>query len=97
MAFLNQSERDALKKDLLTMSFGPAKRKVRAMDEKGRLVFYRNSQTIGQWVTRFELPSFGTRVTLVESLGTTENKAGKISSDYEFVDVVVEATPENRT
>jgi hypothetical protein len=97
MAFLNQSERESLKKELLSMSFGPAKRKVRAMDAKGRLVFYRNNQTIGQWVTRFELPSFGTRVTLVESLGTQEKKSGKIMSDYEFVDVVVEPTPDNRT
>jgi len=97
MAFLNQSERDALKKDLLSMSFDPAKRKVRGMDDKGRLVFYRNSQTIGQWVTRFELPSFGARVTLVESLGMHQKKNGDINTDYEFVDVIVEATSENRT
>jgi len=97
MAFLNQSERDALKKDLLSMSFGSAKRKVRAMDDKGRLVFYRNNQSIGKFMTRFELPNFGTRVTLVESFGMDEKKDGKLMSDYDFVDVIVEATPENRT
>lgn len=97
MAFLNASERESLKKELLSMSFGPAKRKVRAMDAKGRLVFYRNNQNIGQFLTRFELPNFGTRVTLVESFGMKAKKSGEVMSDYDFVDVIVEATPDNRT
>lgn len=97
MAFLNASERESLKTELKSMSFGPAKRKVRAMDAKGRLVFYRNNQSIGQFLTRFELPNFGVVVTLVEALGMKENKTGQIKSDYQFVDVVVEALPDNRT
>lgn len=97
MAFLTQSERDSLQKELKSMRFGPAKRKVRAMDTKGRLVFYRNNQKIGEFLTRFELPSFGTSVTLVESFGMQENKSGQIKSEYDFVDVIVEPTADNRT
>jgi hypothetical protein len=97
MPFLNQSERDALTQELKKMPFGPAKRKLRGMDPKGRLVFYRNNQRIGQWLTRFELPSFGIRATLVEAFGMQAKKNGDINSQYELVDVVVEPTADNRT
>jgi hypothetical protein len=97
MAFLNQSERDALQKDLKSMKFVQAKRKLRGMDKQGRLVFYRNAQTINHWMTRFELPGMGTQVTLIESHAKTEHVSGKFSSDYALTDVIVEPTAANRT
>lgn len=97
MAFLNKSERDALTQELKQMKFGFAKRKLRGMDAKGRLVYYRNSQKIGEWTTRFELPSYGIRATLIESNAMQSKKNGNVMSEYELVDVIIEPTPENRT
>lgn len=97
MAFLNRSERDALTQELKNMPFGPAKRKLRGMDPKGRLVFYRNNQLVGKWMTRFELPSFGIRATLVEAFAMQAKKNGDINGEYDLIDVIVEPTPDNRT
>ena len=79
------------------MKFGFAKRKLRGMDPKGRLVYYRNSQKIGEWTTRFELPSYGIRATLFESNAMQSKKDGRINSEYDLVDVLIEPTPDNRT
>lgn len=97
MAYLNASERAALTQQLKSMSFGPAKRKLRSMDRKSRLVFYRNNQEVGKWMTRFELPSFGIRATLIETFGMQTNKDGKTKGEYELVDVIIEPTPDNRS
>lgn len=96
MAYLNAQERDKLKNELKNMNFNKAKGKLHRLDNKGRLVYFRNNQSVNQWATRFELPGLGTRVTLVESQGTSESR-GKFKSEYVLVDVVVEATPDNRT
>lgn len=97
MAFLNQQEREALYNELKNMRFNQAKGKLRRMDPRARLAFLRNVQNVNQWVTRYELPGLGTRVTLVEQFDTHEQKSGKLRSDYALVDVIVEPTPENRT
>lgn len=95
MAYLNKQARDALRNELKTIGFNKAKAKLHHMDSKSRLAFFRNVQRVGQWSTRFELPSLGTRVTLIESLSTREN-GRKIKTDYELVDVLVDPTPDNK-
>jgi hypothetical protein len=96
MAYLNAEQREKLVNELKGMAFNKAKGKVRGMDQNSRLVFYRNAQGVGRWLTRFELPTLGTRVTLVESHKDTD-KNGKIKSEYDLAEVIVEALPNNKT
>lgn len=97
MAYLNKNERDALQTELSGMRFRPALGRLRRMDPKSRLVFYRNVQGVDKWNTRYDLIGLGTRVTLTESYAHEEQLSGKIKADYELVDVKVEALPENKT
>lgn len=94
MAFLNAAQREQLVNELKGMPFNKAKGKVRGMDASSRLVYYRNSQGVGRWLTRFDLPTLGTRVTLVESHKDTA-KNGKIKSEYDLAEVIAEALPGN--
>ena len=96
MNYLNKEERENLKKELKDMSFNKAKFKLHHMDPKARLAYYRNVQMVGKWTTRFELPSLGTRVTLVENYDEA-TRDNKVKSEYALVDVVVEPTADNRT
>ena len=96
MAYLNAEQREKLVNELKGMPFNKAKGKVRGMDQSSRLVYYRNSQGVGRWLTRFDLPTLGTRVTLVESHKDTDNH-GKIKSEYELAEVIAEALGDNKT
>jgi hypothetical protein len=96
MAYLNAEQREKLVNDLKGLPFNKAKGKVRGMDANSRLVYYRNSQGVGRWLTRFDLPSLGTRVTLVESHKDTANH-GKIKSEYDLSEVIAEALPDNKS
>lgn len=94
MAYLNAQQRQSLADELAKMKYNKAKGKVRGLDSKGRLVFYRNSQGVGRWLTRYDLPTLGTRVTLVES-HQDEQHDGKIKSEFELSEVTVEPLPGN--
>jgi hypothetical protein len=97
MAYLNEQQREELLNQLKDMSFNQANWKLRLMDKQGRLAFYRNAQQTGRWLTRYVLPSFGTRVTLVEKhSGEPGKQANRLKSKFEFVEVIVEPTPDNR-
>jgi hypothetical protein len=96
MAYLNNLEREKLAKDLKDMNFNRAKNKVRGMDQKSRLAFYRNSQGIGRWTTRYDLPTLGTRVTLVEE-HSDRKQDNKLKSEFAFVDAIVEPLPDNKS
>lgn len=96
MAYLNAQERENLANELKSLKFNQAKGKTRGLDQHSRLVFYRNSQGVGRWLTRFELPTLGSRVTLVETYDPKE-KNGKMRSDFEFSEVIVEPLPSNKT
>jgi hypothetical protein len=98
MAYLNKDQRDQLKAELEKMSFGAANGRLKRMDRKGRLAFYRNAQRVGQWQTKHILAGFGTEVTLIESNQFKEKlgKANRVKNDYKLVEVVVEPTSDNR-
>ena len=96
MAFLNAQEREALLQQLKTMNYGQAKWKLLHIDPNGRIAYFRNNQQSGKYLTRFELKGMGTRVTLVETLGTKQ-QGGHNKDDFHLVDVIVEPTPDNRT
>jgi hypothetical protein len=97
MAYLTEQERDALLNELKNMTFQQAQGKLRRMDEKSRMAYYRNAQQTGRWLTRYMLPRLGTRVTLVEvHTDTATSKEKRLKSEYEFVEVIVEPTPDNR-
>lgn len=98
MAYLNKEQRDQLKAELEKMSFGSANGRLKRMDDKGRLAFYRNAQRVDQWQTKHVLVGLGTVVTLVESNQFKEKlgKANRVKNDYQLVNVIVEPTPDNR-
>src|SRR5215813_12044043 len=85
MAYMNEQQRQALVDELVKMKFNKAKAKVRGLDPKGRLVHYRNSQGVGRWLTRYDLPTLGARVTLVES-HEDNDKNGRIKSEFDLAE-----------
>lgn len=102
MAYLNQAEREALLDELKALSFRKAKGRLRKLDAKGRMAFYRNYQRTGEFVTCFVLEGKGTRVELVETLARTEGKpihygVNRLKAKFTFARVAIEPTPENRT
>ncbi len=96
MAYLNADERQKLLDELKRMRFHQAKHKLIRMDPKGRLVYYRNNQNTNKWLTRIDLVSYGTRVTLVEESRLRE-KNGKTYAEFELTEIIVEPTPDNRS
>jgi hypothetical protein len=96
MPFLNTEQREKLANELKDLKFNKAKGKVRGLDPNSRLVFYRNAQGVGRWLTRYDLPGLGTRVTLVES-HEDNTRGGKIKSEFELAEVIVEPLAGNKT
>ncbi|HEX2908375.1 MAG TPA: hypothetical protein VHO69_15995 [Phototrophicaceae bacterium] len=97
MTYLNEQERLKLLDELKQMTFNRAKGKLRHLDPKARLVYYRNSQQVGRWLTRYNLESLGTDVTLVEANRVIhEGKDDKLENQWELVEVIVEPAPDNR-
>ncbi len=94
MPNLNAEQRQKLLNELSGMNFNKAKAKLRSLDQKNRLVFFRNAQGVGRWMTRYDLPTLGTRVTLVETHQDTANK-GKLRSEFELSEISVEPLPGN--
>jgi len=96
MAYLNEQQREKLLNDLKDLKFNQAKGKLRRMDPRGRLVYMRNAQRTGRWMTRYDLESLGTSVTLVEQ-NRVVNEDKKLESEWEMVEVVVEPLPDNQS
>lgn len=97
MAYLTAQQRDALKAELEQLTFNQAHARLKRMDRKGRLAFYRNAQHTGKWMTRWVLAGLGTQVTLVEANRILpKDKPNRVKNAYELVEVVVEPTPDNR-
>ena len=91
MAYMNQEEREKLLDELKRKNFMQIKRRLRRMDPKNRLAYFRNVQESGRWMTRYILDGLGTQVTVVES----KNKGGGKTA-YELEEIIVEPTAENR-
>lgn len=89
MTYLNEQQRGDLQKELKNMTYDKAKWKLRRMDKDGEMVFYRNAQGGGRWLTRFDLPTLGVRVTLAETF-STRDKNHKLKTVFDYVDAVVE-------
>ncbi|MCY3781612.1 MAG: hypothetical protein OXG78_14960 [Chloroflexi bacterium] len=96
MAYLNEAERKTLLDNLSGMRYGWAKFRLRLMDPKCRLIYLRNVQQSGEWHTKFVLESLGTQVTLVE-VNHAENNQYRNKQKFEFVNVIVEPTADNRS
>ncbi|MCY3915073.1 MAG: hypothetical protein OXG49_03580 [Chloroflexi bacterium] len=96
MAYLNEGERRSLLDDLSGMRLWRAKFKLRLLDPKVRLLYLRNVQQSGQWHTKYVLESLGTEVTLVE-VNHAANDQPSNKQHFEFVNVIVEPTADNRT
>lgn len=96
MAYLNQTERENLQRELRGMKFNKARARIRRLDPKVRLAYIRNVQNVGEWATRYDLEGIGTRVTLIENY-QPHPKGARVKADFELVDVIVEPLPHNRT
>lgn len=97
MAYLTAEERAKLQSDLSQLKFNQANGRLKRMDSKGRLLYYRSAQRVGQWWTRYELNSLGVVVTLVEDHWDNDTRnPHRTESEFALVDVVVEPTPDNR-
>ena len=100
MAYLNQQEREELAQSLINKTYVQAKRTVRNMDRQSKLGVMRNMQRTGELVTTYTLPTKGAVVSLIEERtagyhdGTPDERQ---RVNYEFMRVVVEPTPDNRT
>lgn len=102
MAYLNQQEREKLLNELKDKSFNKAKAKVRSLDPQVRLAYHRNVQNSAtRLYTRYDLPSLGTSVTLVEerelSPLESENYPGRMRAKADLVEVIVAPTPDNHS
>lgn len=98
MAYLNESQRKKLLNDLAQMNYKKAKGKLRRLDPKNRMALYRNVQSQNEWTTRYELPSLGVVVTLIESrenFGDDPNQ--RHHPNFQLSRVIVEPTADNRT
>ncbi|MBI5671580.1 MAG: hypothetical protein HZC41_26610 [Chloroflexi bacterium] len=96
MAYLNEQQRLKLLDELKTLKFNQAKGRLRRMDPKARLVFYRNAQQVGRWMTRYDLPTLGTSVTLVEKNRVADDDGDKkLENEWQMVEVQVEPLPDN--
>ncbi len=95
MAYLDVAQRKTLLDEISDMKYGRAKFRLLRMDPKGRLAYYRNVQQSGEWHTKFILEGLGTAVTLVE-VCHTENNQARNKQKFEFVNVIVEPTADNR-
>lgn len=96
MTYLNEQQREKLLNDLKNLKFNQAKGKLRRMDPKARLVYLRNAQSTGRWMTRYDLEGLGTSVTLVEENQVKADNS-KLESEWEMVEVVVEPLPDNHS
>ncbi len=96
MAYLNAQERTKLAEELVEMPFNRAKGHLRRIDPKNRMAFFRNAQSPTQLHTRYDLPTLGTRVTMVESMTEKDTKkSGVFTSEFKILHVIVEALPDN--
>jgi hypothetical protein len=91
MEHLNQEQREQLAAELAGLKFNQAKWRLLKMDPDGRIKYFRNTQRLGFLATRFELPSFGTRVTLYEQHASkADPTTNKIKGEYKLAEVEVE-------
>lgn len=98
MAYLNQQDRQNLAQELSQLSFARASGRMRRLDVKSSLTFLRNSQSTSQVFTRYQLPTLGVLVTLVETLNEKAlDKPLRSKSVYQMDEVIVEPLPENES
>lgn len=102
MAYLNAQQRESLRNELKGMNVNRVRGKVRRLDPKSRLVYIRNVQTVGVHRTRYDLPTLGVRVILIEheyeTIDETDNPGSSpvlYKRQFEPVDILVEPLPEN--
>ncbi len=97
MAKMNLDQQKALREDLIGRSFRGAKWKLRLLEPNPRLRYHRTNREVGKWTTRYDLPESGVFVTLVETNDSTAHKNGTVTSDFTYVDAIVEPLPDVET
>ena len=96
MGYLNEQQREALVNELKTLKFNQAKGKLRRMDPKAQLVYQRNAQGVDRWLTRYDLQSLGTSVTLVEE-NRVVSEDSRLENKWRMVEVIAEPTSDNHS
>jgi hypothetical protein len=95
MAQYTEQQRQELVNQLKDMKFSRATGRLRRLDKNAKLVYYRAAQGVGRWMTRYDLPNLGTRVTLVEQEQNV-SRNDKLFTDWQMVEVIAEPL-ENHT
>lgn len=92
MAQMTLKEQQDLAEELSRYSFGKATGKLRRLDRKNELAFFRNSQTSSTMQTRYNLPSKGVAVTLIEKLDEVPlDEPSRFKPEFSLKEVVVES------
>lgn len=99
MAYLNEQQRLDLLNELKDLSYNQAHGRLKRTDpSNSRLVYYRNAQYTGEWHTRYELAGLGTIVTLIEKYNPKPTaRPDRVKNEFDFMEVVVEPTPDNHS
>src|SRR5690349_20837847 len=99
MASMSEQEQQALAQKLSQMKFSSAQSHLMGMDKKSRLRYFRSNQEVNKWLTAYDLPTQGIRVTLVESKSTKEKGISfftRLATAYALSEVRVEALAEKK-
>ncbi|MFN8527794.1 MAG: hypothetical protein U0670_04205 [Anaerolineae bacterium] len=75
MATLTAQEREQLAQELVNLSFNRASGRLRRIDPRNKMAFFRNSQSPTTLHTRYDLPTKGVHVTLVEEMEEAADKS----------------------
>ena len=77
------------------MKFNSAKGHLWGLDKKTRLRYYRSNQEVNKWLTAYDMPTLGIRVTLVEN--RSSKPKGILSRlTYELAEVRVESLEDKK-
>ncbi len=92
MATMSKDEQQKFAQELANMTFSRASGRLRRMDNKNKMAFFRNAQSATTLQTRYALPGHGITVTLIEQM--TEKATGHGSTfkpEFHLTQVIVES------
>ncbi len=87
---MSQDEQQKLAQELVNSNLYRAKGRLRRLDPKNSMAFFRNAQSPTTLHTRFDLPQKGVSVTLVESMEEKPTRGNTFKPVYKMVQVIIE-------
>lgn len=91
MATMSHDEQQKLAHELVNLSFNGAKGRLRRLDPKNSMAFFRNSQSPTRLHTRYNLHTEGISVTLIEEMTEAPTGHGStFKSVYKIAQVIID-------